>query len=252
MPYGQTFKLQFKPGDVIYGFSSSRNRYVNSLSPDMVKLWASEGHYTFIDWYNVQTFSNPSKDVRATIPRAVRGPVTEEAIKRNLASNRATGQLNPAQKASLTGYYDALQESKFAPLEAVKMEEARVKAKGNYAHEQLVIRRACKFGLQYLIERHNATVHFCLDHPDRFGELLNLGRIVNKAKYYSVDPDTGSVVGYVEYTTSELRCCYRKRHWLATGRLKFYLNLIEVPAPWLSHPDSWAVYEQHRIEKGKV
>ena len=140
-------------------------------------------------------------------------------------------------------YYDALRGTRYAPLKAVKTKITTVLAKGNQNTEDLVFRRACKFGLQFVIEQKKGTVHFVLDVPVAFGVPGN--RIV------SLDVvKKGQHAGHVPITTSELRCCYRNRNaWIPTGRLKFYFNLNEVNPPWVEESNDWAIYEAHRIQK---
>lgn len=242
MAVGQAFNVQFHAGDAIYGISQARAPYVNSLPVNVAHHLRSVGQFLICDEYNNRTFGQvPLHDFGPG-----QDPHSKQAIRSNLALHDQAAYLNPLQKAGLQEYYDALKGTKHAPLEAVKMKIAQVLAKGNQNHADLVFRRACKFGLQFVIEQRQGTVHFALDVPAAFHVPGN--------RIDSMDAVTkGQHAGHVPITTSELRCCYRNRNaWIPTGRLKFYFNLIEVNPPWIDEPAVWAIYEAHRIQKGRV
>ncbi len=242
MPVGTAFNLQFRAGDAIYGISQSRAAYINSLPVGTANHLRSVGQYVICDEFNNRTFGQ--------IPVVDFGigqqPGTKAAIKTNLQNHEGAGHLSILQKAALEEYYDALKGTKYAPLDAVKMKIAAVTAKGNQNHEDLVFRRACKFGLQYIMDVKGHTVHFVLDVPAYMGVAGN--------RINSLDVATkGQHGGHVPITTSELRRCYRNRaNWTAGANppLKFYFNLIEVNPPWIDDPAEWAVYEAHRVQKG--
>lgn len=245
MAVGQAFNIQFRPSDVIYGLSQARSPYVTSLPPNMAHHLRSVGQYLICDEFNNRTFGHvPVLDFGVG-----QQPSTKAAIKTNLLNHENAAYLTPLQKAALEEYYEALRDSKYAPLDAVKVKIAQVQAKGNASVEDFVFRRACKFGLKFVIEQRKGTVHFVLDVPAYFnvpGNRIDSLDAVTKTQH----------AGHVPITTSELRCCYRNRDaWCPPGGvslLKFYFNLIEVNPPWVDEPAIWAIYEAHRIQKGKV
>lgn len=242
MTVGQTFSQQFKSGDVVYGISQARAAYINSLPAGVVDHLRAVGQFVLCDEYNNRSFGfvNPHEFGIGS------GPSSKQAINANVARHQTSALLNPLQKAVVKEYYDALHGSKYAPLDSVKMKIAEVHAKGNQNHEDLVFRRACKFGIKQVIEVNKGSVHFVLDVPAFMGvpgNRLNDQDIVSKTQHG----------GHVPITTSELRACYRNREvWVGSGRLKFYFNLIEVNPPWVDNPAVWAVYEAHRIQKGVI
>jgi hypothetical protein len=238
----KSFNQQFKAGDVIYGISQARGPYINSLPPHVAHHLRSVGQFLICDEYNNRTFGAvPGWDFGVG-----QTPGSKANIKANLAHHQQAPYLEDLQKAALQEYYDALKGSKYAPLEAVKLKIATISAKGNQNAADLVFRRACKFGLQFVIEQKKTTVHFILDLPAFYnvpGNRIDNLDVVTKGQH----------VGHVPITTSELRCCYRNRAaWIPSGRLKFYFNLQEVNPPWVDEPAVWAIYEAHRIQKGKV
>jgi len=242
MAIGQAFNQQFKAGDVIYGISQARAPYVNSLAQNVAHHLRSVGQFLICDEYNNRTFGfvNPHDFGVGQTPQS------KAAIRSNLAHHKQVAYLNPLQKSALDEYYGALKGTRYAPLKAVKMKIAAAQAKGNQSLDDLAFRRACKFGLSYVIEQKKGTVHFALDVPAAYGvpgNRIDSLDVVTKAHH----------AGHVPITTSELRCCYRNRaSWIPSGRLKFYFNLIEVNPPWEDDPAIWAVYEAHRVLKGRV
>jgi hypothetical protein len=238
MAVGQPFHQQFKAGDVIYGVH--RAPYVNSLPEGVAHYLRSVGQFLYCDEYNDRTFNQV-----AGLDGAASPPESKSNIQANLVTHEQAAYLSPLQQAALQEYYDALKGTRYAPLDAVKMKIKEVTAKGNYGTADQVFRRACKFGLQFVIQK-GGTVHFVLDLPPSAGAPGN--------RIDSTDVVTkGQHKGHVPITTSELRCCYRNRaNWLPSGRLKFYCNLVQVNPPWVDEPAVWAVYEAHRIQKGKV
>jgi hypothetical protein len=240
MAVGQPFNQQFKAGDVIYGIE--RTPYVNSLPPGVAHYLRSVGQFLYCDEFNNGTFNA----VPVLDDGVGRFPNSKSNINANLANHEQAAYLSGLQQAALQEYYDALKGTKYAPLEAVKVKIKDLIAKGNYDTSDQVFRRACKFGLQFVIQQKRNTVHFVLDlagAPGGPGNRIDSMDVVTKGQHK----------GHVPITSSELRCCYRNRaKWVPSGRLKFYFNLVEVNPPWFDEPAVWAVYEAHRIQKGKV
>lgn len=241
MPVGTHFNQQFAPGDVIYGISQARAPYINSLPHGFADNLRAQGEYVICDEFNNRTIGQvtPYDFGRS-------GPDSKRSIKSNLKHHKRATYLNAQQKGSTQHYYNRLKKSKYAPLKAAKVKDSKLQAKGNASTEDLVFRRACKFGLQYIIQHMQKTVHFVLDVPAYFnvpGNRIDSLDVVLKNQH----------AGHVPITTSELRCCYRNRaNWIPLGRLKFYFNLLEVHPPWVDEPEVWAIYEAHRIMKGRV
>lgn len=244
MPVGVPFNQQFYAGDVIYGVSQARAPYINSLPPHLVHSLRAYGHYVICDEYNNRTFNYPPNQNFVPGYETMDNPVNKHNINNNLDLNMTL--LNDRQQSSVTAYYEALAGTRYAPRKAVKMNLEKAQRKGNAELGDLVFRRACKFGLEYVIRCKVNTIHFALDVPPHWNfpnDKIDYESIVTKEKFD----------GRVPITTSELRCCYRNRHaWIPTGRLKFYHNLIEVEPPWEEAPEVWAVYEAHRIRKGRI
>lgn len=243
-----TFAQNYEVGDVIYGASQARGPYMNSLPQNVRDLAYSLGAFLICDEYNNRTFGKRPvgmnqgalQDMNLSLPNS------KQAIKTNVSHHDACPILTTNQKTACQHYYKALSGSDRAPLKSVKVKPSALAGKGNSSMEDLVFRRACKFGIEYIIMTMGKTVHFALDMPAFYGMPGNVQDsmdVVMKTQHG----------GHVPITTSELRCCYRNwMTWGATGRLKFYANLQECNPPWVTHPEIWAIYKRHRIEKGAV
>ncbi|EPD6501064.1 hypothetical protein ACSC5S_004987 [Escherichia coli] len=77
------------------------------------------------------------------------------------------------------------------------------------------------------LDRSKHHIHFSLDGIDMDG-------VVTKTR---ANPN----VGMPAYTGVELRCAYRLREQLK-GKLHFYVNGVEVSAPWEKAPELWRKY----------
>jgi hypothetical protein len=240
MPFGMVrigpnFNQQFKPGDVIYGCGTPRERYFNSLPEGFRKTCFREGNFTLIDFYNDMTFSRPWNDDSG----GLKAPETIEAIRYNLAENTRGLGTNVDRRQRLVNYYAALTwHPRYAPRKTVTTDASNWLAKGNTNMARLVLRRASKFGIAYVIDNLKCTIHFALEHPTRPGWPLDFNDVAVEKRFPGYD--------HVSITISELRCCYRRRDiWGPTGRLKFYFGMQQVEAPWISHKAEWDVYEQY-------
>lgn len=252
MAHGDSFYDQFRKGHLIFGIRSARETYIEVLakcyqsldfyieSPEncvsrLTRQYAAAGDFLTCDEYLART-------IRGELPSD-----TESNIKFNVANNQNPSPFGPprqtpVEKAATAAFYERLEESKYSSLKATKTELQQAIRKGNRNIANLVMRRACKFGLQYGMET-GRTVHFILDGPGKVGShgnRIDNEFLIRKEKLPGID---------VPVTTSELLFCYRNPHFYETGKLKFYLDYREVPAPWISRPDLWEEYRIHREQK---
>jgi hypothetical protein len=249
-----TFAQNFQTGDVVYGISQSRAPYLNSL-PALLKTYCEDtGAFLICDSYNNRTFlgvTNMQYGTNlGTNVNTIKNPQSQADLDHNwnyYENDLGSVSMGVEVKERVTAYFDALSASKHSPYKAVNEPPTKWTSKGDLLSTQLAIRRACKFGLEYIIMRQHGTVHFVLDVPNNLGTEMDMGDVVDKAKYNGPVPDPQ---GQVPITFSELRCCYRNRQaWVGTGRLKFYLSLNEVQPPWDRNPGLWQQYEIARSQK---
>lgn len=252
-----TFAQNFRIGDVVYGISQSRAPYINSLPGDIAAYCRSSGAYIICDEFNNRTFLGmPDKPEGATgdhtqYDSTIKNPQTVNDLLYNLdfyQQGRGIAVLSDEQKIAVKAYYDSLSTSRRNPEKALT-DAPKKRLRNNDSITMFAIRRACKFGLEYNIMVRRQTVHFALDIPYQPGTNMDDQQIVDKVKFDGANPSTGAAAS-VPITFSELRCCYRNRAvWMPTGRLKFYSNLVEVPAPWVSNVAVWQQYGAYRANK---
>ncbi|MGA7341066.1 MAG: hypothetical protein WBE72_11065 [Terracidiphilus sp.] len=105
----------------------------------------------------------------------------------------------------------------------------------------IAIRRSCKFGIHYFVERKNARLHYILDG-------MNIQAIVDKDRMLN----SSTQLNKVPICTSEIR--YIFRHWNRlgpTGRLLFYTDFDKVGAPWVNakHMGTWPSWADYAIAR---
>lgn len=120
-------------------------------------------------------------------------------------------------------------------------------ARKNNSYAFAMIRKACKFGLQYVTQHTVAgRIHFLIGSGNDWADVV--GKTVR-----TVASGSGTVER-VPITVSELRWAFRN-HERVAGRILFYDDQLMLrPAPWVSDPASWRAYANARIRKyhGKV
>ena len=260
-----TFAQNFAIGDVVYGLSQSRSPYVNSLNPTVRQYCAETGAFMTLDEYNNRSFLGMTSKEFGVAPMTpgtydkpyedtVRDPQTMTDINYNLdfyEHGRGIAALGEEQKQAARAWCDQLANSARSPEGSIATTEKQRK-RNNDNITMKMIPRACKYGLEYMIMARGQTVHFVLDIPHSLGNQINMADVVAKRRLGGggAPAPATDLAAMVPITFSELRCCYRNRdRWMPTGRLKFYLNLAEVPAPWISSPALWQTYEDARARK---
>lgn len=252
-----TFAQNFNIGDVVYGISASRAPYIASLPGDTAAYCRDSGAYVICDEFNNRSFLGLTNDQlgvtrdHTQYASTIKNPVSINDIRYNLdfyQSGRGLAVLSEEQKIVVKVYYDALNNSRRSPEKALA-DAPQKRHANNDSVTMFAIRRACKFGLEHNINVRKVCIHFVLDIPYQPGMNMDDQQVVNKVKFNGANPSTDEAAS-VPITFSELRCCYRSRAvWMPTGRLKFYSNLNEVPAPWVSAPAVWQQYDAYRANK---
>lgn len=254
-----TFAQNFQIGDVVYGISQSRAPYISSLPGTTATYCRDSGAFIICDEFNNRTFLGmPDKELGVTrdhtqYESTIKNPESMNDVRYNLdfyQQGRGLAVLNDEQKIAVRAYYDALGTNRRSPEKALA-DAPKKRLKNNDSISMFAIRRACKFGLEYNIMVRMQTVHFALDIPYAPGTNMDDQQVVDKQRFNGANPSTASdKAASVPITFSELRCCYRNRAvWMPTGRLKFYSNLNEVPAPWVANPAVWQQYDTYRANK---
>jgi hypothetical protein len=258
MAVGDLFANNFGIGDVVYGLSQSRAPYIASLPKALSDYCREYGAFLICDEFNNRSFLGVSKDfgtpqVGSGDQPTFTNPASMNDIRYNLdfyEHGRGLAVLGVEQKAAAKAFYDSLADNRRSPEKALA-EPATKRQTNNDTVSTFMIRRACKFGLEHMIMVRHQTVHFALDVPFNAGTMMDMTNVVAKSKMSGGNvANVNDQAAQVPITFSELRCCYRNRAtWMPTGRLKFYLNLQEVDAPWVQNAALWQQYDTARAIK---
>ncbi len=288
----QAFLVNFSPenGDLMYGLRDSRTEYLNAweqyIMGDMDRLVRfktlvqgnQKPNWNIIDNYNDYFFLGGAVDFgsKGSYSKAVGQmnarihTVFKDTVDKNPGNNFPSK--TSEQLLQRTSYAQDLQKSRFSPARVLEAPSDKVGSEGftknlsgskKAAQEQnrsyLAIRRACKFGIAMVATSAafvGCTIHFVLDG-------LDLKDVAQKNPRVGYGGRTA-----VSITTSELRYVYRNWNDLR-NRLKFYVNLDEVAAPWVqdwslipigqtlpnplkAYRDEWLAYGQERVQSGKA
>lgn len=227
------FAQEFDPtrGDLIYGRSDVRDEYEASLSDDKRKA-IEDGAWVRIDVYN-----------NASVVAGVQNATADKLLNETLRFAReADGEPGPHD---VEQYTTAIFNSqRYSPLSALAASQEKLKrehpSNPNTHAEWLAIRRACKFGIEYVVQvKGTGRIHFVLDK-------ISMKDVIQKATFKG----SGRSEKVVPITTSELRSIYRNWHRPEfRDGIIFYVDRSEVPAPWVSDKKLWSEYGQHRVKK---
>jgi hypothetical protein len=148
-------------------------------------------------------------------------------------------------------YWDELKKHpRFSPVTVFSAEKPKLDREGgevqawfggkdpkDYNEHMLAIRRACKFGVDYIVNFTKGRVHFALDG-------VRDEEIVRKEP---ISPGW-MLPDHFPITATELRSIYR--NWdKVKHRVIFYRNGGTVKPPWESEPALWKEYKSHRESK---
>lgn len=234
IPEGTDFDTLFslENMDVVYGRSDRRMEYLGRLvGAESLSELMSE-HWVTIDQYNNQTMLKLD---------------TFESAEHILGNVDELVKDHPKAKA----YWDELkQHPRFSPVTVFSEEGAKLAREGgevmsvltgiepkDYNEHMLAIRRACKFGVDYIVNFTNGRVHFALDG-------VRNEQVVRKE---AISPGW-MMPDHFPITSTELRSIYR--NWdKVKHRVIFYRNGGTVKPPWEESPKLWNEYKTHRENK---
>jgi hypothetical protein len=231
------FAANFDPfrGDVVYGRTEARAEYLEKfLESYQVKILQRKYGKTF-GVYTKGYFINDYNEV----------------ITKGDLSCPSKPKLYTNSKA-LEHYKSLLEKSKYAPAtvadrdwrgvakgdKTVQADSVRTDEEWTALTEVYAVRKACKFGIEYISSFLGAKVHYALDG-------INLQEVVGKA-----DRNLWTGKQGIPITTSELRYLFREwGRYRDNVNLIFYIGRGEVPAPWVSSPQEWLPYAMQRVDK---
>lgn len=261
MPFVQRFDPN--DGDVIYGLTSVRQKYLELLlanrredaiadgdPPDQAvaeySKFLQKNCFIQIDDLNNKAGVSYQKNFIGDVETFRTGQERFTGNAGGVAAKRYAQGLNSTRFTS-EGVFDVpgqkLAQEGHAARNFPKAGDGDAMA-ASFNRLYLAIRRACKYGLFYVASvSRRGKVHFALDEID-------LAEVVKKGVRDKLgDSEVTNNVATVPITTSELRCAYR--HWgRLAPRVFFYDTLgTDVLAPWVANPGLWNDYGKRLIEK---
>ena len=234
IPEGIEFELLFSLDnkDLVYGRSENRMYYLGRLKGRSHLSEFMSEHWVTIDRYNDESILQLKK---FKSPEHILGNV-DELVKDH-----------PKVKA----YWDELKKHpRFSPVTVFQADRQKLEREGgtqmasfikatptDHNQHMLAIRRACKFGVDYVVNFTKGRVHFVLDGIEDLD-------VVSK-KGIEIDP---AFPDYSPITSTELRSIYR--NWdKVKHRVLFYRHGVTVDPPWEAEPELWGIYREHRENK---
>lgn len=247
------FERMFDPyKDVIYGLSNWRDRYIDRWIEQQKREAGEKGEpfdrakleerarKFLINYYN-----KPILEINPINKYTQYGTISEIAVRNYIEQLEKTsykpssvrddasvpriskGDINiPTDKQALSTYYKNNQEVVILAAQA------------------LAIRRACKFGIEYISQIKGGTVHYVLDGID-------MSNVVGKKTTRLWTGTTG-----IPITTSELRYLFRNWYRLkeleAQHKIIFWKNYVRFDSPWHTNPQEWMEYAKQRIDKRRA
>lgn len=213
----------FKPGrgDLIYGMEAGRDFYLKNSATLAVAVL--EGRWVTANSFNNNSILSFSDYYTPNTPDTAQDKQIQ-ALSEHLDRVGKAAEGTPF----VTELY-----KKYPPSQ-VKQLDARKLGRNGDSHNFKMIRRSCKFGLEYVasILETNAKIHFVLD------QMASDSDVINKKKFD----------GRVAITISEMR--YLFRNWdRLHNRVIFYKSLREDFAPWETNGEAWRKYAVERYEK---
>lgn len=238
--FSQNYKAE--RGDLVYGGSSERWKYVGELYPgyqvDDKKLPP-----LVIDVYNNNVSATIlMDDENLTVSQFVNSP--EILVKKIVIPPHLDTKVRKYRDGPDYLWSEYFSVGEYNPkfnIEAIYREVAEHYGKDNY-HEmytampplmgyvpKLLWKRGSKLGIEMTAQNASHHLHFVLDG-------LLIEHIVNKT------PPHG-----LSITASELRYAYRNRERLK-GKIHFYQDRHEVHPPWVSDPKLWKSYKPRNAQ----
>ncbi|HEX2887388.1 hypothetical protein [Vineibacter terrae] len=259
------FHTRFRPKyDVLYGVSDWRDKYLDKwIAHKKQEVQASGGVVTvgmllqledlakkaLINYYNQPITMVEAKFITSqTLARKILANVTsvpgtdiyiDELLKSryspiSVRDNKSISRM-PKNDNRVPGDYDAF---------VAMLKDALTKQTALDAALYLAIRRACKFGIEYVMEYRGGTIHYIIDG-------ITMADVVGKTE---MPINMGLQTG-VPITTSELRFIFRNWHWFrekVDDGLVFWFKDTPTTAPWITDPKLWIPYAAQRIRKYKA
>ncbi|GAC42869.1 hypothetical protein [Paenibacillus popilliae] len=239
----------FENGDLIYGLSEPRSRFIRKINKEFSLTKASTSAIV-IDQYNNAVMLEIS-DRQIPLLKKYFSKESEDDLKKLAKKLKVPKDLEQELSKSSRGHYplwnDYFNNEKFN-IPAIFEETAREYDSDVYhqlilgsdivpLQSKLLWKRGSKHGIEIAATNQRTKIHFILDD-------LDMEKVVTKEELTPETPRGGQSI-----TASELRCVYRNRERLK-GRFIFYREGERLnQAPWEENPGLWSKYEEKLKEK---
>lgn len=253
------FRDEFRPKfDVLYGISEWRDKYLDSwIAQEKQRLGQAAqvlleleevATKSLINYYNRPISYLEAKSITAkNVADLITANVNHVSGARVYISELLASRYSPA----LVRENDSIRSMPKNDNRVPGTETAFIQAFKNPATKQMVvdaalylaIRRACKFGIEYVMEFKDGAIHYVLDG-------ITMADVVSKAEMpINMAAQTG-----VPITTSELRYIFRNWYWFKDkvdqyNGLIFWRGYNRTMPPWVNEPAPWIPYAAHRVNK---
>lgn len=253
------FETNFDPKrDVLYGLSETRDQYLDKWLAAKQKELKDQNAYSGIALVKLEEAAQ--KALINYWNRPLSMAEVEAAI---LTTNVDKIIREQASRTSSETYMDELLVSRLSPTR-IQGEPLHLKLAKNNVHiptkqtqfqqfrqndkskeiekaaVYLAIRRACKFGMEYVMAFKSGRIHYILDK-------IAMQEVLNKHVRTLGNGSTG-----VPITTSELRFLFRNWHWFRGklgNTLIFWDQDAIVNPPWCKEPELWISYAHYLLSK---
>ncbi len=246
-----------RKGDLIYGLREQRTRYIDHYNQQNKKRQTGLKLKHDNDWWAIDQYNN-TYGIQVLLDQAILDNIVQEdTVSRTIGTVqgkvRHTEFLQKMLKTKRRNPYETLErfehdgDAMILYEGTIYDEEEPMMTKKGKAMSDRSIRRACKFGLEYVANvhaQHGSRIHFILDG-------LDMDNVIKKRKVTLRNKRSNHIQRvFVPITYSELRNVYRK--WPTSDfneTIYFYDNFKHVKAPWEQNPSAWKKYSITRMAK---
>ncbi|PHM64356.1 Type III secretion system effector EspK [Xenorhabdus stockiae] len=240
MPFSPPFRNEFFEGDLIYGLTNERERYISNLDNFKIvknrlpKSTSGQEFFkpTMMNYYLIPVEEREMKSFLDSFQNSLRNNRRAPNAWLSEKANKYKGYLN------VVGFheYEEYKESLYSYLE--KHDKYHTVLEEGITNDHVTIGRKCKGGISWVTMSdcqltEDMHIHFILDE-------INMAKVVNKSE--GLNNTRKSI------TAKELRWVYRNRNnKKVASKIQFWVDKKPVFPPWISNEALWGEYHQRNI-----
>jgi len=229
-------------GDLIYGMSRQRDRYKAHYQQETGNEIENDSWWSMDQYNDTLGLSSPMMRVEQLDAFIVYDQANPTTVTSRVFHGDILQRIVATPRRDPHKIFD-IDPEKLKAMEGIPLaSELQISEEQRYARavSWKSIRRACKFGIEYVVAKHarfGTIIHFIIDG-------LEDRDILTKRKFRS--STTGRAA--VPITTSELRNVFRRWHLEDFNEaVYFYKDFVHVRAPWETNPRAWQKYAEARL-----